>query len=386
MYADTAINMPAIFISNGAAIGIAIILLFSKSKRIRYVNFDEKLFSIMCVLVVNLAFLETLGFCLDGKIYPFSHLIFLILNSFIFCLTSIFSFIWTCYVDYKLFEDIKRIKRIYPFIAIPLVILCVMSISNIFTDVFFTVTNENIYIRLPFIFLIVAFIYSYLTYGAVLALKYRKKVGKYLFMPVLKFLFPIYIGSIIQLFCYGISLIWLSIALGLTSLYINLQNEDSYIDTLTNLYNRKYLFGYMFNTIKHLKKSYYISGIMIDVNSFKIINDTYGHLEGDKILKDVGKILVRAVEDNGIVGRYGGDEFIIIIKSNNNQILSDIENNINKLVDNYNSTNNLPYKLSLSVGTYSNLENENIDDFLKNLDCSMYKQKREYYKLTSDGT
>lgn len=66
-----------------------------------------------------------------------------------------------------------------------------------------------------------------------------------MFMPVLLYVLPVYVGSLLQLVMYGMSSIWVCEALGLTAVYINLQSETSYLNSLTGLYNRTYLFKYL---------------------------------------------------------------------------------------------------------------------------------------------
>lgn len=84
-------------------------------------------------------------------------------------------------------------------------------------------------------------------------------------------------------------------------------------DMLTQLYNRQGLVKYaerMFEKAKKNKKR--VSVFLIDIDYFKQINDYYGHIYGDECLKQVAKVLREVVDDNTIVGRYGGDEFVVL--------------------------------------------------------------------------
>lgn len=98
---------------------------------------------------------------------------------------------------------------------------------------------------------------------------------------------------------------------------IEKKNEDLiYVtlhDELTGTYNRRYIFQ-EFESIKNLNKSKAILIGMVDIDNFKTINDTYGHEKGDQLLIETAKFIQDLVGDHGFVGRYGGDEFIIVIK------------------------------------------------------------------------
>lgn len=84
---------------------------------------------------------------------------------------------------------------------------------------------------------------------------------------------------------------------------------DEILDSLTKTIQRKHIFNY----INHLiENKITFSLIMLDLDNFKLINDNYGHNNGDKVLAEVSEKLIEYVGEKGIVGRYGGDEFIVV--------------------------------------------------------------------------
>ena len=374
-----AINLPAILVANGVGISLMVILMFSGRKRIRAVSLDSKIFHWMCRLCLLLCLLESISFLIDGKLFPGARLCIILSNVAIYLLDTLFVYLWLCYVDYKLFEAPKRVKKYYAVWAIPAMAACLMSLANLCTPVFLGVNEQNVYYRAPYYLLAYAITYSYLVFGAVLALRYRKRVEKYLFMPVMVFLLPVFVGSMLQFFFYGIALVWVSCALGLTSLYVSLQNEESFLDSLTNLYNRSYLFHYMDYLAKQAEKGKVCMGIMMDVNDFKDINDTYGHAEGDRVLRGVGKLLLRAVNHRGIVARYGGDEFVVLLVDTDEQTFQSILSDIQAGVDQYNAAPRLAIHLSMAVG-YTRFTSADVDGFFRAMDQNMYEKKRLFYQ------
>lgn len=373
------VNMQAVLVANGLGIGLMIVLMLSKHHRGKVVSLDGRLFDGMCRMCLALCVLETLSFWVDGSDFPGARMIILGTNASLFILNAIFSYVWSVYVDYKFYGDFQRLRRIYRYVAIPAVVVCLMCLLNLFVPVFFWVGEGNLYYRTPLVVITYVVTYCYLTYGAVLVFRNRHKTNRYLFMPVMTFLVPIYLGSLVQLCCYGVAMIWVSVAFGLTSLYINLQNEKVFLDTLTDLYNRSYLMHYMEYLSRQNKKSTAVMGMMLDVNNFKHINDTYGHLAGDAVLREVGKILQSATDGRGAVVRYGGDEFVILLEGDTQKMGQHVREEIEKGLARYNASGNAPCPISLSLGV-SEFDRLDVDKFFRDMDEKMYDDKRAYYQ------
>lgn len=100
------------------------------------------------------------------------------------------------------------------------------------------------------------------------------------------------------------------------NIYFKSMNIDSdyILDSLTSLLERKYILDYV-NYLIQNKKSFYLS--ILDIDNFKSINDAYGHHSGDIILKTISNNLMKYSKDNVVIGRYGGDEFLLILEGVN---------------------------------------------------------------------
>jgi len=182
---------------------------------------------------------------------------------------------------------------------------------------------------------------------------------------------------LLQFLFYGYSLVWLGASVGLISLYVNLQNESSYVDQLSGLFNRQYLNNLLLVLGDKKETSGLTAGIMLDINNFKSINDRFGHSVGDDAISKVGKMLHTAVGDKGVTCRYGGDEFIILMNVKSHKEIIDMIDTINNKAALFNESENTPYAINFSIGcgTYNN-KRESIDDFLKKIDDSMYEDKK----------
>ena len=376
MYDVAQINIPAILVANGLGVCLMAAILLGRHKRSSTVSCEGRFFFWMCRICLALCILETFGFFLDGKVFAGAHLLFLLCNIALLLLALLISCLWVCYVDYRLFADHLRLRRFYLLTAIPAAVIALLSAANFFTDVFFRIDASNVYHRGPLFFLPWVVIYCYITYGAVTSYRHRKQADRYLFMPVLAFLGPIYVGSLIQLLCYGISLIWVSVALSLTFLYMNLQNEETFLDPLTGLYNRNYLLRHIEYMTQQVKKGHRITGILLDIDSFKQINDTYGHIKGDAALQTVGKVLLRAAGDNDVVIRYGGDEFIILLENAAPEDIQHIQSRIAGELQVYNAAAGstvCPLSLSAGIASFDEL---NMFEFFQEMDRKMYEEKK----------
>ncbi|WP_342985961.1 sensor domain-containing diguanylate cyclase/phosphohydrolase [Clostridium saudiense] len=144
----------------------------------------------------------------------------------------------------------------------------------------------------------------------------------------------------------------------------------SYVDSLTTLYNRSYFDK---KIEEHIKEELFPIGIISgDVNGLKLVNDTFGHNEGDKLLKRVAECLKECCSDLETPFRFGGDEFCIIVPSASSEKCTNIINSINEKCSNYEYSN---IGTSISLG-FALLEREGcIDSVLCEADDKAYKQK-----------
>jgi len=156
--------------------------------------------------------------------------------------------------------------------------------------------------------------------------------------------------------------------------------EAVYRDELTHIYNRKWLHDNMLNNENQFIKDGTLS--IIDLNFFKLINDTYGHVVGDKVLIFIANQLSKT---QASVIRYGGDEFIIIFKNNINADLAFKKLNElrQKIIHKKLKTGNDSFKISFSIGTYEFEEGDNLSNIIELADKNMYADKIKIKKIVT---
>ena len=271
------------------------------------------------------------------------------------------------------FSDIRR--NIYRTIGLISIVLLVI---NIFYPLVFSVSDGRYQRGFAYIIFLI-FAAFYILDSLYLYVKRVKKNGSLKLFPVHIFLIPVILGVVIQAFFVEIAITWTSIAISVAGIMTALKNEIIFTDCLTGLYNRMYL-EFLHKRACN-KKDCWVSGIMIDLNGFKQINDNYGHAEGDLALCIVADLLRKSSSEYGVVTRYAGDEFVIMLNTTDDQLIQKIIKSAKKNFVTENEKSDKPYQLSASMGyAITNLSNETIDDFMNRIDEQMYQDKMKYYE------
>ncbi len=152
----------------------------------------------------------------------------------------------------------------------------------------------------------------------------------------------------------------------------------SITDELTGLYNRRGFYTLAEHRLR-LAKQQEIGLLLLyaDMDNLKEINDTLGHEEGDKLLKEAANILKSTYRDSDIVARIGGDEFVVFPVGTTEDHIGMLTSRLQKNIEIYNTQSNSGYKLSISIGVsaYDPESVNTIDGLLSEADKLMYKQK-----------
>ena len=157
------------------------------------------------------------------------------------------------------------------------------------------------------------------------------------------------------------------------------QNDITEIDFTTKLLNKQTTFKQLEEYLKSInEKPESFTLAMADIDFFKKINDTYGHLAGDEILKQISECLIKNTKGDDIVGRFGGEEFIILLKNtnldNSKALLEKIRKDIDDLIVKYN--NFIIDNLNISIGAVFNQDNNtDLNNLIEKADKALYNVK-----------
>lgn len=366
-------NLQSIIIANCIGFLILMVLLISSYLVRQRKLLSDRVFYLMSVITAFSCIAEMSAFILDGYTFSGARPLSFFLDSITYVNNIFVSILWALYVDLRLYNNKEHAKKTAVIICPPAIIGLIGIIVNLKVPIIFSLNEKNIYHREAFSTFYFLITFFYLVASVVINIRHSKKVGKTRFFPIWTFLFPIVICTTAQFFVYGISLGWCSVAIGLVSMHMNLQNELAYLDPLTKLYNRNYL-EHLMNQLMHNHS--HMSGIMLDMDHFKAINDTYGHSVGDEALIDAAQILSGSVPSGVIPVRFAGDEFILLTPGGSEKELDEIIGYIRMAERNFNDSGKRPYKLSFSIGTSIYTGTSNVDSFLNEMDEKMYQEKQ----------
>lgn len=196
--------------------------------------------------------------------------------------------------------------------------------------------------------------------------------------------YNLYVPMTIRAFDLSINFVMATAIFFVISLTLNRHFDDehqrlfkiSIMDQLTKVYNRRYLF-------QQLDEVHYVASktgmpfslVMIDINHFKQVNDTYGHSVGDEVLIQLGSILISSCRRQDVPARFGGDEFILLLQDTAYAEACHVAERITAafqpIAEKYADT-----KVSLGIGIVEN-HHMSISEMIQQVDDHLYKNKRE---------
>ena len=167
-------------------------------------------------------------------------------------------------------------------------------------------------------------------------------------------------------------------------------------DALTKAYNRSYFLEEIEALLTRKNKKDGFCILLMDLDKFKAINDTFGHQKGDTVLQEFAQVIHNCIGSKDIFARLGGDEFAVILPSASENEAQYVADNICKNVANISQlpSVNLPNAITTSIGIYHSNGSENVKEIIGFADLALYEAKREgrnrsivfdesYYSLTT---
>ena len=346
----------------------------------------QKVFRTLLIANMIAMFFDVFSVICDGTDFWYSRILVETGVFFYYFFHSMVGSLFLLYVDFSLYPDRKRFKKRFSYYVLPSVIMMITNVISIWTGWYFKVNEQNSYERGPLFILpiIVNFLYVIFSIGLILNWwscnkadykRHKELCVRLIIVPIIPC-----IGAVIQALIPGSASTLPCTALALLMNYITVQNGQMAKDHLTGLYNRGQLESFMNYQIRNLRLGKYFFLILLDLDKFKQINDTYGHIVGDDALIQMANILrsnCKRKED--YVSRLGGDEFVIIGQCMDKASVEKIVERLHNAVEDFNRTSGKVYKLEFSAGyTICHQDSEaTLDTLINEADEKMYQAKKE---------
>ena len=373
------VHLVEIYIADMLGLFLILGAIWSGAWKLQKKNKEGRLLLGIMLLIVCACVADAASFAVDNRPGELFRGLSYVSNFVLFFANLVIGPLWVMLVSRHIYGNVSRFQCVLMTSISGLVFA--LLIANFFYPVVFRISETNVYSRGPLFMVNNLMEVAFMIDGVIIYLIGRARSGGVKFFPVLQFVWPIFICVCLQNFFYGISTVWVGIAVGFTSLMLALQNENIFIDKLTRLFNRYYL-DRISGTLKRSNK---IAMMMIDMNGFKSINDNLGHSQGDDALFSMAEILRETVESHGTAVRYAGDEFVIVINTDNEQVAASYRDKIKQKLADFNKKRIKKYKLSASIGMgIFDLKQNNLDEILEIIDKRMYEDKKAYYEASAN--
>jgi diguanylate cyclase (GGDEF)-like protein len=155
-------------------------------------------------------------------------------------------------------------------------------------------------------------------------------------------------------------------------------SEMANLDSLTKVHNRRYFYTFFEHLQKHTHSNT-ISALMLDIDMFKAINDTYGHLAGDEVLKVITERCKKCLRRSDVICRFGGEEFLMLFIDSKPEKLSGIAERIRLAIgsEKIKLADGTQIQVTVSIGGYRFVfcENTDADFIIEQADSAMYRAK-----------
>lgn len=376
--------MPIYYLEINIVCIVILLTLFDKFKDECEINHTSKYYEKTLLATTFFSFFDLIAGILRGTMYEYSRLVLIVSNSLYFFSGSLIGYFYTNYILHKIGKEEKKWQK--ALIFIPVLLVTILLVINLFNGMLFTINENNLYSRGKYIYIYSIVIATYIiVMGTNLVYCYFKNIDnkklKEEFKKLLIFTSIPIVSALIQNFNYGITLVQVGLTLSVLLIYLNGQKKDSNIDELTGIYNRR-AFNRNVSRLFNSKKLMFL--MLMDANDFKMINDKYGHLEGDKALVAIANILKNAISNTDkdyFLARYGGDEFIIVGEIKSQDDVDELMLQIEEEEKRYNKETKNKYNIKLSIGySLRNNEHTSVESLIEAADNKMYARKKEMKK------
>jgi diguanylate cyclase (GGDEF)-like protein len=284
------------------------------------------------------------------------------------------------FVDYMAFKKKPRSDKIILFSYLAFTVYAIFILFGCRYGFFISVDSENIFHRGSLFYVRYIMACCPILFALSELVFYRSLLKRSYFTVFIRLLAFFFLGSIFDLLFATTSLAWPWETAALLYSYFFIVQSYVRIDPLTDIGNRL-SFNEFTDVLSRHNSGESWAIVMLDMDHFKMINDTLGHQEGDRALCDMATILKNCATKNDFVARYGGDEFVLTTRVENGDMekIANLMGEIQAKIDLVNAQKTRLYKLEISYGydVYTADGKQSMEKFLNHIDSLMYTHKQE---------
>lgn len=363
-----------------------LLLAYVLIKSVNYVEKRESWFFFqLAVFFILLFVLSDLVWCwLENSSFSIPVKAAYLVNAsyFIFCIMGIAS--WFFYTECELGTRVGGTKPFLVVAAVPLILTISIQILNLYNQCLFYFDDNGVYHRgkwnvsaflIPCIYLGYCVIHT-------LRVAFRKEnyVKRRSYLNLAAFALPTTVASVLQIVIVGTPLPCIGFSASVLSVYMTSQELLISVDPLTKINNRNDMIRYLGSRMEHHDVRNHLYLFLLDLDHFKQVNDTYGHIEGDHALLRFAEVLKQTAAVFGcFAARYGGDKFILIFETSDESKVQQLCDFVHARLEASNETARKGYGLTASIGWAEYEESiRYVPEFIERADQALYeiKQKR----------
>ncbi|MCR5129053.1 MAG: diguanylate cyclase [Lachnospiraceae bacterium] len=335
------------------------------------------------ILLVIFYASDSLWYAMDCGVLPQNRTVSMLLKSIYFVSSSAAGYSWFIYMETLTGAGFTRSRKRIFFSGALVWVHLVLTVINWFTGILFWEDEALQYSRGPFFGLQYLVVYAYLATAAFHAL-YKANhnyIDRSRYIVIATFPIIPAISALLQLFYWRIPFNCMAFTLSVLIMYMNELGDQVSREPLTGLANRKHFMHALEEGMDAHENDGQLYLFMIDMNRFKRINDTFGHVEGDKAILMTVEALREACSEMHrkiVLSRYGGDEFVIIAELEREEEAKELKEKICSKIEDRNTGILLSYRLSLSIGCARYTpEYKGIRSFIAAADKELYIEKEK---------
>ena len=288
------------------------------------------------------------------------------------------AYCWFAYSEKKQQSRVSRSAALMKLLAVPFVLMCLFTITTPLHGMCFSLSGQQ-YVRgvlnVPFTVICTAFF----VYSGVSAFinSFRKINHSKTVLLRMLFMYSVFLtaAQVLQVLA-GPVMPFRSLTAAVIFMFITLRGmcETVTVDALSGINNR-FSFNRMLDDKIAGDEKFWL--MMLDIDDFKRINDTYGHIYGDEAIRYTAAAIARAVPAGWFVARFGGDEFSVVAPSGDESMIASLEDRIRVELQKIVKENAIPFDINITAGYAERMENiHNTPDMIEAADSVLYEKKR----------